>query len=341
MRFRPFLLIALALGLLCCSAVVAQAQGHTIRGKVRNAAGTNVAHATVTIEQNGAMVGQTVANGEGDFNFSGLMETSYTLVVTAPDYNPASESVEFVRTTNGNEMGETRTVEITLLGVGGVRPPRAGLTFVQDVPAAARDAYQAGIKASREKRTVDAMAGYEKAIQIFPDYFDAHFVLANELARQDKFDQAFPHLDAARRINPKDDRVWELFGRIMAQQRKYAVAARVYAEAAELNPLEPMYLVAQASALIDQAALIDPNKSEGAARDRESLLSAAEQALVKAEKVGGKKLAEVHRQRARLYEKKGDRARAANELELYLRNSPNAKNAAAIREAIKTLRSTP
>ena len=64
----------------------------------------------------------------------------------------------------------------------------------------------------------------------------------------------------------------------------------------------------------------------------------AEQALVRAEKVGGKKLAEVHLQRARLYEKRGDRARAANELESYLRNSPNVKNAAAIRDAIKTLR---
>ena len=43
------------------------------------------------------MVEQTVTNNEGDFTFSGLTDTSYTVIVSAVDYNPASESVEFVR----------------------------------------------------------------------------------------------------------------------------------------------------------------------------------------------------------------------------------------------------
>jgi regulator of sirC expression with transglutaminase-like and TPR domain len=49
----------------------------------------------------------------------------------------------------------------------------------------------------------------------------------------------------------------------------------------------------------------------------------------------------VHLQLARLYEKRGDRARAAGELEEYLKKSPDAKNAPAIREAIKKLKTAP
>src|SRR6185503_20265753 len=135
----------------------------------------------------------------GDFIFSGLTDTSYTLVASAQGYNNISESVDFVRATGPGEPGETRTIEITLVPTGGVRPPRPGLSFVQEVPKAARDAFDSGLKFARENRTADAISAYETAIKIFPDYFDARLVLANEVARQGKFPEAIKHLDAARR----------------------------------------------------------------------------------------------------------------------------------------------
>ncbi|HKQ52917.1 MAG TPA: tetratricopeptide repeat protein, partial [Pyrinomonadaceae bacterium] len=170
------------------------------------------------------------------------------------------------------------------------------------------------------------------------DYFDARFVLASEFARTGRFDEAIKHLDEARRVNPKDDRVYDLFARIMMEQRKYAVAARIFSEAARLNPTDPQYPLSQGAALIEQASAIDPNRSQAAKDERAFALDEAEKALNRAATLSNKKSAEVHRQLARLYEKKGDRARAADELEQYLRKTPGAKNAEAIREAIKKLR---
>ena len=333
----PALLAAFTCCLLC--AAEARAQGHTIRGKVRNAAGANVGRVTVTLEQNGAMINQTVANNEGDFFFSGLGDTSYTVVINAPDYMPASESVRFVKTTAPDQPGEMQTVEIILMAKGGVRPPRAGLNFVQNVPEAARQAFEAGIRHQQANRTAEAAAAYENAIKLFPDYFDARFVFANHLIAQNKLDAAIQHLDVARRVNERDDRVWHSFGIVLMRQGKYVVAARVFAEAARLNPSDAQYLLSQAGALIDHAATIDPKKSQAAANERGVALAEAEKALDAAARIGGGKLADVHRQRARLYERKGDRARAADELEQFLKKSPGIKNAPAIREAIKTLRS--
>ena len=338
MRLRPATLVAFAALALALAAADARAQGHTIRGKVHDASGANVSRATVQLEQNGTPVNQTVTNNEGDFNFTGLTETSYTLVVSAPDYNTASESVEFVRSTSINSNGEMRTVEITLLAKGGVRPPRPGLNFVQDVPREARTSFEAGIKAARENRQAEAASSFESAIKIFPPYFDAHFALASELARQGKFDDSVKHLEEARRVNPKDDRVYDLFARVLTQQHKYAVAARVYAEAARLNPDEPQYPFAQGVALIDQGATIDPSRSKASADERAYAFAEAEKALMRAYQISFRKLAEVHLQLARLYEKEGDPARAAGELEAYLRKAPGAKNADAIRQAVKTLR---
>lgn len=337
MKYRATILTALPVVVLFFLASQTYAQGHTIRGKIRNSLGTNVSRASVTLEKNGVPVDQTVSNNEGDFSFTGLTDTSYTIIVVAPDYNPASESVEFVRATGPDQPGESRTVELMLTGKGGVRPPRAGLTFVQDIPQAARTVFESGIKLARENHLPEALSAYENAIAIFPDYFDAHLILANELAKQAKFPEAIKHLDEARRVNPKDDRVYDLFARVMMQQRKYAVAARIYAEAARLNSYDAQYLLAQGTALVEQGSIIDPKQSQSAAEERAFAFTEAERVLLEALKVN-KKLGEAHLQLARLYEKRGERPRAADALEQYLRLTPNVKNADAIRQAIKTLR---
>jgi|RhiMethySRZTD1v2_1073278.scaffolds.fasta_scaffold641485_1 tetratricopeptide (TPR) repeat protein len=326
--------------LLATSVTLVAQQGHTLRGKVRNAVGGNISNATVILEKNGAMVNQTVTNNEGDFFFSGLTDTSYEVLVSVSEYNAAREIVLFVRSVGPNDPGESRTVEITLTRKEGIRPPRAGLNFVQDTPKPARDAFESASKLVRERRRPEAIAALENAINIFPDYFDARLALANELAIEGRFSNAIIHLDKARGVNDKDDRVFDLFARILMQQGKYAIAARIYGEAARLNPTEPQYLLSQGTAFIEQASIIDPSKSQAAADERKYALEEAERVLKQAQQRKQANAAEIHRQLARLYERKGDLARAALELEQYLKANPGAANAAAIREAIKKLRAS-
>lgn len=333
----PALRLLLLLSLAFLFSPDARAQGHSIRGKIRNASGASVPRITVNLESgNGALIDQTVANNEGDFFFGNLSEQSYVVNISAADYNPASERVEFVRSLGPGEQGETRVVEITLAARGGVRPPRAGLNFVQNVPKQARDAYESSLKLSREGRTGDALTALREAVRIFPDYFDARFLLGSEYVKQNKLPEAIAELNEAQRINPKDDRVWHAFGGVLMLQRKYAVAARVYAEAARLNPSEPQYPFLVGTALIEQAVALDAARIE----ERNYAFAEAEKSLAHAYQLSGRKLSAVHLQLARLHEKRGDPARAARELEQYLRQAPEPKNAAAIREAIKTLRAS-
>jgi Tfp pilus assembly protein PilF len=325
--------------LLCCFAVDGYSQGHTIRGKVRNSLGVNLSRVTVNLETgNGAMINQTVTNNEGDFFFGGLSDTSYLVIASIPDYVPTAERIEFVRSVNANEPGETRTIEITLTPKS-LRAPRSGLTFVQDVPKAARDAFEQATRLLSGGRRQEGQAALESAIQIFPDYFDARFLLADEFRKQGKIDEAITHLNEAQRINPKDDRVWYTFGGILLLQHKYAVAARVFAEAASLNPREPQYPLMQGTVLIDQAVALNAN-SKQLIEERTYLFAEAEKALLRSKEASSKKLGAVYLQLARLYEKRGDRNRAADELERYLSQTSDEKNASSIRDAIKTLRST-
>ena len=93
----------------------------------------------------------------------------------------------------------------------------------------------------------------------------------------------------------------------------------------------------RATVLVDQATLLDPSKPESA-EARRTLLEAAGRDLDRAFATSGGTLAAVHLQRARMYERAGERGRAADELEAYLKQNPGAANAAAIRESIAKLR---
>ncbi|MFN2491742.1 MAG: carboxypeptidase regulatory-like domain-containing protein [Pyrinomonadaceae bacterium] len=336
-RFCWFML---ALILCFTYALDTRAQGHTIRGKVRNSTGTNLPRVTVSLETgNGALINQTVTNNEGDFYFGGLGDTSFTVTISAPDYSPASERVEFVRSVTSNEPGETHTIEITLAPKAGARIGPARVVFVQNVSQEARDAFQRGERLSRENKLQESIAAWREAVRVSPEYFDAHFSLGSAMLKARNIPEAISEFELARRINPKDDRLYQMFGAAMMEQRKFAVAAAAFAEASRLNAEDPLYMLRRGIALIEHASTLNPADAQQSATRRQAL-DEAESSLKRAYQVSAGKLNAVHQQLARVYERRGERARAAVELEKYLKKSPTDPNAAALREAIKKLRST-
>jgi cytochrome c-type biogenesis protein CcmH/NrfG len=319
-------------------AVVEAQGGNQLRGKLTMPTGRAASQIIVVAETGtGSLVGQVVTNNEGDFQFSGLSSGSYLVIVQEPGFEPVRERVDFTVEPGADVPGETQYVHIALVAKPGPRIPGAATVFVQQVPPAASAAYERGSQLSKDGKDAEAIAAFREAVAAFPDYFDANFALASELSKTGKSDEAIKALDSAQKVNPKDDRVYALFGVVLLQQKKYSVAAAVFGEAARLRPAEPQYPLYRASALIDQASVLDASKPDQA-KARTEILALAETDLTHAYELSGKGLAAVHLQRARLYERRGDKAAAAGALEAYLKQTPNAPNAAAIRESIKKLR---
>lgn len=313
--------------------------GNQVRGKVTGPNNKPLPNVIVVIESStGIPVGQTVTSNEGDFAFSSLSDSTYILTVKEPDYLPASENVNFGTEAGGDRPGESIYVSIQLRPRAGLRSSGGGsVLFVQDVPAAARTAYQKGEVAAKGNQPDQAIASFREAITAFPNYFDAHFALGTELVKKGQLSDAVVELDKARAINPKDDRVYSVFGMVLAREKKFSVAAAAFGEAARLNPSDPQYPLLRATVLIDDAGALDPT-SKNADAMRAKLFEAARTDLDRAYEVSGKTLAAVFLQRARMAERQGDRAGAAAALEAYLKQVPNAPNAAAIRESIQKLK---
>jgi tetratricopeptide (TPR) repeat protein len=213
-----------------------------------------------------------------------------------------------------------------------------GTSFSQPVPSAARSLFERAMAMSKAGKGELAQTLLKETLKIYPDYFDAHLALGNELFKSGRLQEAMTEFERARTINPKDDQVYLSVGLVMMQQKRYEVAAAIFTDASLLNPNEPLHPLMRGIALVRQAAAIKQSGSKNADAEGEALYKKAESALARASDLSAGKLPEVYLYRALIYERRGERERAALELEQYLQINPFVENAEAIREAIRKLR---
>jgi tetratricopeptide (TPR) repeat protein len=319
------------------------AQGsQTLQGKAVAPNGSApVQPVKVTLTLSGRRIYETFTDLSGNFSFSGISNGNYELTAEGDNVTFETTSVRAEVTAFGSAP-QTFTQNIQLRPKQTNAPPRAAVVsaFKQDVPRQARETLERAKKMADQGKVELALSLMREAIKLFPDYFDARLELGNELLQTGRLEEAITELDHARRINPDDDRTYQSFGLVLMQQKNYKIAVAVFSEASRLNPTNPMNPLMRALALIRQASTIEPTQSAAAASDREFLLARAEVALTQASDLSGKKLTADHLSLALFYEMKGERARAADELEQYLRKNPDLKNADSIREAVKRLRET-
>jgi len=328
-------LSALITLLLLSAAVLAQSS--VIRGKVRSSDGAVVNNATVELRgSQGAVIGQTFTRNDGDFSFTSLRAGEYEVHVTMSGYETTIQMVELRDTmrvnTPSDVVSEIVTIEILLRPRAEAPLATPGTSFAQDVPKTARDAYARGIAKLRDGRSDEGIAALHEATAEFNDYFDAFLALGVEYYRIGKDNDALQALERARQINDKGAGAYYTFGMVMVRQQKYRAAEYAFGKAAELNDSHINAHFNHAVALIE-IALRTKDRPEA-----KTLLASADHELDRAWNLSGKKLNTVFLQRARINEERGDKEGAARELENYLKAEPDAKNSAAVRDAIAKLR---
>lgn len=327
-----------ALLLLLFLGLAAHAQGvHTLQGRVIAPNGMQpLSPVKVTLTYNGRRIYEGFSDLGGHFSFTGLGKGTYQLTAEGDGQTFETTSV-YAEVTAFGSAPQMFSQDIQLLPIKHKPLPRAGVVnaFTQVVPSGARQAFERAMKLVDESKTDDAIKELQAAINLFPSYFESHLQLGTQYMRLGRLNEAVPELDRAREINPNDERLYQSFGLILMQQKNYPVAVAVFAEAARLNPVNPLNVLMKATALIHQAYAMNPSTS---AQDREHLLSRIDIALTEVANLSDRKLKPDHLTLAKLYEMKGEPTRAAAELEQYLQQSPDDKKASEIREAIKKLR---
>ncbi len=205
--------------------------------------------------------------------------------------------------------------------------------FRQVIPFPAMLFYEEARALLKAGKPDEALGKLKRAVQEYPDFFQAHLDLAQEYSRRKDLPTAAGMLEKARVINDRDPRVYRLFGLMMMEQGKFKMAEYAFRQSLERDSKFAQTFQAHGVALIELAL-----SSDTPPEARANWLTQAEQQLSKSLELSEGKLAFSHLHLARVYETRGENLKAADELESFLLKNPRAANEKNVREAIARLR---
>ena len=262
-------------------------------------------------------IGRTMTDSSGRFQFT-LNAGIYVVhvdPVTNPTLAPQRQELEII--VGPNARGGERANIAFRLKPAATAPRPAGPRFDQVVPAEAKGEYDRALKIIGSNRA-DALAALRKAVEIYPDYYDALELLGTEYVKDDHNDAAAVVLQKAVEVNPKGER------------SLYALGVAHY-KAGRFQPAIDAFT--RATAIVSDSA--NTTLYLGLAHARAGHDREAEAALKQAHSLGATGVPELHLALASIYRKAGRNREAAAELRLLLKESPNLKDADKIRGLIE------
>jgi tetratricopeptide (TPR) repeat protein len=272
-----------------------------------------------------------LADTGGQFTFSALAPGNYTVVVSAGEgYELARETVFIDNDVNLSRSGlptpsasRRYTVMIHLQPKIGADRAKASVlnAALAGVPEAARKRYEKGLELAQSGDALKAIDNLKAAVSLYPNFPLALNELGVQYLRLGKADKAVEALKTATELTPEAFTPRLNLGIALLEAKRFVDSEAQLREALKQNASAPtahMYL--------------------GLALAHLGQNDEAEKELLRATETGGGQFALAHYYLGGLYWKKQDYSRAAQELETYLRLSPNAADAERVRATIKDMR---
>lgn len=275
--------------------------------------------------ENYSTISRVRTNSSGRFSFTVTRQGNYNVKVLASgtNYLDALEPVEIVTMTS--TASDNVYLDIYLKfdkrkvdsGVSGITEA----VFVQEVPEEARKLYKSGVKSLSENDN-KGFDEIERALKIFPDYYEALNTIGREYVQRKEYRKSLPYLIKSIDTN---QRSFSSF---------YALAYACY----QLNHRREALEAARAATIL-QPNSINAQLLYGTVLRIDGSYEEAEKTLLQAKSLNkNNSVAEIHWQLALLYNKLGRNQEAAVELESYLKILPNASNKEDIKNLIAKLR---
>src|SRR4030095_15669940 len=165
---------------------------NTIEGRVTSSSGRPLSDLRVMLKNgNYSEISSTLTDASGRFRFPNLASDNYYVLVEPgeTDYERVQQRIAVMPFQA--KHGEVFRLDIQMVprkssaAIFGPINASNSVVFHQDVPETAKKEYEQGIK-SLEKGSFDsAVQSLKRAIEIFPDYYDALERLGNEYVTRD------------------------------------------------------------------------------------------------------------------------------------------------------------
>lgn len=309
---------------------------NSIAGRVTSSNEAGVANVAVFLLNDGyGQRAQTYTDGSGRFYFRNLSTGNYYVQVEggSAGFERQTQRIEVNPYDPSGSTGgrETFRIDFVLKSVSSTNkrtssepavPGAASVLFVQDVPVAAKDAYRQGEESLKKSDLKTAEKSLVRAIELFPDYYDALDLLGSEYVRHEFFDDAAPLLAHAVEVNKN---AWHSF---------YGLGVSLIELNRRVEGLEALRRAVSLNANSVNASMrlgLELSKDEVYTDEAIKLFTVVT-------KKAGKQMPEAFLALAALYSKKTEYRDAAEALAEYLRVVPHAEHRDEIKRKIQELR---
>ena len=288
---------------------------YTIYVRVSMPDGRPAEGAVVTLVSGSGVPHKAFTNDSGRIEFPGMPEGPYTLSATSPgEPNFSTDTVETnpSRTENGN-----LTVQLVFHyhapsrnkpGVVNAAEPD------QKIPKAAAKAFNEGAKQKAASEADKALESFSKAIEIFPDFYQARYERGDLYISQRKLDLAEVEFDSALKINPRYAPALRGAGYCKLEKHQFDEAIELFEKSLSFDPDEAT------THLMLGIANLELDKRE-----------AAKASLTKALLINPPAI-RAHIYLANIYAKDHQFKEAADELHKYLELQPTDPSSADLRK---------
>lgn len=291
---------------------------YVIQGQVSMPEGMPVGQAVVTLVSRDGVPRQAYTTEQGRFEFTDIPEGGYSLSARSlSDSKLTAEGVEAdtTRTATGHV-----TINIVLRRDA---PPstlkKAEAVSVaeveQKVPKPARQAFKEALKFREEKQAEKALRSLGRAVELFPDYFQALAERGDLLISEGRLAEAAEDFARALKVNPRYAPALRGAGYCKLEKREFEESAKYLEQATAAQPSEPN------TYLLLGIAYLELDRREQ-----------SEAALVKALSFNTRRELRAHIHLGNLYARSGRYGEAAEELRKYLEANPADPSAAQLRE---------
>jgi len=296
--------------------------GNVIEGRVILVSGQKLEkriNVRLTTMTRGDLTSMTDDNGT--FAFRGLVSGNYVVVIDKEkEYEPFTQSVNIIQLRGSPSQVMTINVRLKLKASTDAKPAVLNAS-IASLPERGRELYT---KAEELSAAGDRKGAIEQFLILTAEY--PQFMLGfNELGVQylklNETEKAADAFRSALKIEPEALQPLVNYGIALVSLRRFDEAEPVLQHARKIDEQKAVirFFLGQALANLGR-------------------FDEAEKELVSATKMGGNEMKEAHRMLAIIYSSRGDKKRAASELETYLVLAPHAPDADKLREVIRQLK---
>ena len=283
----------------------------------------------VTLERAGALVDQTYIRSDRTFQFSGLHQDTYHILIKADKFEEINQVIPV-----SGQVSQTFFVNIFLVPKTELSAQTRAVEADDDmgdtisvamlsakIPHKAVKWYKKSLELDHKKKLADAQAALEHAVTLAPDFYSAQRNLGILFIRQNQPEKAVIPLQAALKLNPSSGKVSFYLALAYLQTGHLDVALKQFSQAITLSP--------------EKAS---PYYFQGYIYYKENRLKDAEESLRKAFERDPYVKSFSRLQLANVYMKEANLTEAFHEMELFLKEQPTAQEVSQVMANLRILK---